>query len=222
MLPGETQRRKVAVRELRGLGASGRNRVPSDPTPTGVPSLSRCLCPQGTSLRGLQRGRMGLRSPAAYLGGLKEYCMCPQELRSERQCAQRGRGERQRREKDAKCKNRLETAATPEPSRPLPATPETDSRTAQAGPLKASDTLESGRLENHRPEAAPWLLAPRLGGKGKAWGPTSWAGSQCSEARSSPRSNLLSPSPRTAVTVTGRHQAGPEMPAVRGQLYWTN
>lgn len=107
MLPGETQRQKVAVRELRGLGAPGRNRVPSDPAPTG--SLSRCLCPQGTSLRGLQRGRMGLRSPAAYLGGLKEYCMCPQELRSERQCAQRGRGERQRREEDAKCKNRLET-----------------------------------------------------------------------------------------------------------------
>lgn len=56
---------------------------------------------------------MGLQSPAAYLGGLKEYCMCPQELRSEKQCAQRGRRERQRREKDAKCKNRLETAAPP-------------------------------------------------------------------------------------------------------------
>ena len=114
---------------------------------------------------------MGLQSPAAYLEGLKEYCMCPQELRSERQCTQRERGERQRREKDAKCKNRLETATTPEPSRPLPATLETDSRTAQAGPLKARDTLESGHLENRRPEAAPWLLAPRLGGKGKAWGP---------------------------------------------------
>lgn len=38
-------------------------------------------------------GRMGLGSRTAYLGGLKEYCMCPQELRSDRQCTQRGRRE---------------------------------------------------------------------------------------------------------------------------------
>ena len=122
MLSAEAQRQKLAVRELRGSGAPWKNPCPSDPAPTGALSLSRGLCAQGTSPTGLQRGRMGLPSPAAYLGGLKEYCMCPQELRSERQCAQRGRGETKEGER-CKEQNRLETAATPEPSSPRPSTP---------------------------------------------------------------------------------------------------
>lgn len=45
---------------------------------------------------------MGLQSPAAYLGGLKEYCMCPQELRSERQCDRGGGRQRRRKMQSAK------------------------------------------------------------------------------------------------------------------------
>lgn len=98
----------MAMRGAEGWGHSEGTHVPSDPHSQKVLSLSQCLCSHGAS-----GGRMGPQSPAAYLGGLKEYCMCPQELRSERQCAQRGRTERQRQEKDAKCKNRLETARHP-------------------------------------------------------------------------------------------------------------
>lgn len=44
---------------------------------------------------------MGLGDHTAYLGGLKEYCMCPRELRSDRQCTQRGRRET---EEEERCK----------------------------------------------------------------------------------------------------------------------
>lgn len=83
----------------------------------------------GNLTHGASEGEDGAAEPSAYLGGLKEYCMCPQELRSERQCAQRGGRERQRKEKDAKCKNRLETA---ESSRVKQTTPH-DKRTQTAG-----------------------------------------------------------------------------------------
>lgn len=56
--------------------------------------------------------------------------MCPQELRSDRQCTQRGR-RGQRRRKMQSAKNRLETVVPPAPSRPLPRTPDTDSSTRQ-------------------------------------------------------------------------------------------
>jgi hypothetical protein len=55
---------------------------------------------------------MGLCSHTAYLGGLKEYCMCPQELRSERQCTKRGQRETERKMQSAK--NRLEIAVPPQ------------------------------------------------------------------------------------------------------------
>lgn len=63
---------------------------------------------------------MGLGSRTAYLGGLKEYCMCPQELRSDRQCTQRGRWETEE-GKDAKCKKQVRNGwATPSQADPPP------------------------------------------------------------------------------------------------------
>lgn len=153
------------MQEAESWGYSEGTHVPSDPhSPVGPESVPVPLSP-----RGLRGGRMGLQSPAAYLGGLKEYCMCPQELRSERQCAQRGRRKRQRQEKDAKCKNRLEMAWHPICS---PRQPEQTAGHTPAGPAEdqGTHTLGSGDLDNCRPVAA---LAPRP--------LTSWAASQGQE-----------------------------------------
>lgn len=108
---------------------------------------------------------MGLPSPAAYLGGLKEYCMCPQELRSGRQCAQRGRGETKEGER-CKVQNRLETATTPEPSSPRPSTPGHRQQDSPGWIPAGQGHAESGHRENDRPEAAPRMRGmgrPRAG-----------------------------------------------------------
>lgn len=154
----------------------------------------------GNLTHGASEGEDGAAEPSAYLGGLKEYCMCPQELRSEKQCAQRGGRERQRKEKDAKCKNRLETA---ESSRVKQTTPH-DKRTQTAGhtgldPLKTRGHTGKWRSGELQARGCPLAPCPQNNGWKEGLGtPTSQPGPQCSEMPSSSHANLLSSSPRAA------------------------
>lgn len=184
---GKLGDRKWPCGELRAGGTLKEPMSPLTPTPQKVLSLSQCLCPHGAS-----GGRMGPQSPAAYLGGLKEYCMCPQELRSERQCAQRGRTERQRQEKDAKCKNRLETARHPNrsPRQPGRTAGHTRLDPPRAGEparraVGTGDLQASGGLGSLAPDKPGCVSAP-----GWTW------------RRVSPH-----------MPTWGSHQAGPKMPA---------
>lgn len=121
---------------------------------------------------------MGLQSPAAYLGGLKEYCMCPQELRSERQC-DRGRRETKT-EKDAKCKNRLETAVSSHPADRAPRQPGQTAGHTQARPTGTREHAAKWRPESHRPRL-PLALCPQMGQQGGPGAQTRRAGTQCLE-----------------------------------------
>lgn len=68
--------------------------------------------------------------------------MCPQELRSERQCTQSGQKERQRREKDAKCKKQVRNGMSTRVKQTSPHDSQnTDSKTQQAGPSEDQGTL---------------------------------------------------------------------------------
>lgn len=70
-------------------------------TPLSLPPVGPESWSPGNLTHRALEGRKGLESHTAYLGGLKEYCMCPQELRSDRQCTQRGGGKQ---EKGERCK----------------------------------------------------------------------------------------------------------------------
>lgn len=101
-------------------------------------------------------GRMGLGSRTAYLGGLKEYCMCPQELRSDRQCTQR-EGGRQRREKDAKCKTQVRNGCV------TPSHADSSPRAAMGSSTHQAELTQDQRPCKVQPRTAgsSWLLVPK-------------------------------------------------------------
>lgn len=150
---------------------------------------------------------MGLQSPAAYLGGLKEYCMCPQELRSERRRTQRGRG-RDKEGKRRKVQTQVRNCVPRVQQTPPRDSRNTDSRTHPAGPLKVREHEAKGgiwRTAGQRP-----LLAPSP----PKWREGEGPGTQTSQKRQPP-SMPTSPAPVPGQRSVGRHRAGPEAAAHR-------
>lgn len=98
-----------------------------------------------------------LRSRTAYLGGLKEYCMCPQELR--RGSAHRGQSERQQGER-CKCKNRLETRPAILRQKTSPHDSRQTARHARLGPLKAREHAGKQAWESHGRRCPLGSLSP--------------------------------------------------------------
>lgn len=148
------------------MRASLRNSVPLPlcPAPVGPEGWS-----PGNLTHRVLEGRMGLGSRTAYLGGLKEYCMCPQELRSDRQCTQRGRRETEE-GKDAKCKKQVRNGrATPSQADPP------QSRAARQG-RQCTPSSTTSRPETQQSAAQDsWQLlascpqnkSRRAGGRGR-------------------------------------------------------
>lgn len=115
---------------------------------------------------------MGLGSRTAYLGGLKEYCMCPQELRSDGQCTEGEEGNRGGRKMQS-AKNRLEMAVSPKPSGLLP-----QSRAASHGPQHTPRRANSRAQPLQNAARDNWqLLASCPQNKSRQW---DW-GPQCLE-----------------------------------------
>lgn len=101
--------------------------------------------------------------------------MCPQELRSERQCTRRGQG-RQRREKDAKCKHRLETALSPRVKQTSPHDSQTDRQAARsrASPLKTKQYTRT-QLWRTVGQWQPLGSLSQDGSEGRPGNPSVWS-----------------------------------------------
>lgn len=148
---------------------------------------------------GLQRGRKGLQSRTAYLGGLKEYCMCPQELQNERHCTQRGMRETEEGER-CKFKKQVRNGCVTQVKQPSPRDSQGQKQDTPGQTL--SRLGNAWKVETQEPQARSSSLAtcPQIGADKEGLGNP--------EDCSSFHANLPSPSPW--VVIRGRTPSWPQ------------